>query len=155
MAKATTCDNRVPPDDFQPKGRPDRIFDAHPRLKTKRRKPIKASTLCKKHFEALGYRVGLVERTLFPPDGRPPIRFDLFGFADLFAFHPKTGDCLMLQPTSVGHIADHKRKVLENPIAKEWVKAGHSIAVVGCARSKLRGGKPTIKVVMVTREEFE
>jgi hypothetical protein len=123
--------------------------------KVARRKPIKASTLCKRHFEALGFRVGVVERTLFPPDGRAPIRFDLFRFADLFAFHPKTGECLMLQPTSVAHVADHKRKVLANPIAKEWMNVGHSIAVVGCARSKVRGGKPRIKVVPIEREEFE
>ncbi len=131
-----------------------RIMAAHAQVKT-RRKPIRASTLCKHHFELLGYRVGVVERTLFPPDGRPPIRFDLFNFADLFAFHPNTGDCLMLQPTSVGHIADHKRKILENPIAREWVNCDNSIAVVGVARGKKRGQPTTIKVVPVTREEFE
>lgn len=122
---------------------------------TKRRKPIKATHYAKGHFERLGYRVGLVERTLFPPDGRPAIRFDLFGFGDMVAFKPGSPMVHILQVTSKAHVSDRRAKILANKTARDWMESGHAIAVVGVARAKVRGGKTVVRVFDIKLSEFE
>ena len=123
--------------------------------KVKRRKPIKATHYAKRHYEALGYEVGIVERTHFPADGRPPIRHDLFGFGDMVAFKPGSPTVHILQVTSQPHVSDRRAKILANETARHWMESGHAIAVVGVARAKVRGGKTVVRVFEIEISEFE
>jgi hypothetical protein len=126
----------------------------------KRRKPIKATHYAKRYYEALGFNVDIVERVLFPPDGRQPIRFDLFGFGDMIAFKPQLNrSCStivhILQVTSQAHVFDRRAKILANETARQWVESGHVISVVGVKRGKKRGDPVTVTVRDIDIGSFE
>jgi hypothetical protein len=68
-------------------------------------------------------------------------RKDLFSFADLIAFDPKSGAVILVQATSWSAISTRRNKILGSTVAKEWV-AQHprSIWIFGWKKSK-RGWK--------------
>lgn len=82
---------------------------------------------------------GIVERfnTFVGPYG---IRQDLFGFIDIIALDPERG---IVAIQSCGQaISEHRKKILANEIAPEWLKSGGRIELWGWRKVKLhRGGK--------------
>ena len=85
-----------------------------------------------------GCLVGIVER-FNPYAGPHGIRQDLFGFIDIIALYP-TG---IYAIQSCGQaFSEHMKKILENEVAPEWLKAGGGIQVWGWRKVlKTRGGK--------------
>jgi carbonic anhydrase len=68
---------------------------------------------------------------------RVQVRRDLFGFADLLAFHPQQRVFLLVQCTSNANVASRVHKVKQSPAAAAWLAAGGQIEVHGWAK-KLR-----------------
>jgi len=81
------------------------------------------------------------------------IRQDLFGFIDLIALDPIKGIIGVQCCGRSGH-AEHKRKILENEFAPEWIKAGGKIEIWSWGKQKLRRGskaerwKPKIEEIV-------
>lgn len=106
------------------------------KAKKPRRKPIKASTLTRHHWESMGYRVAFVERFIHQIHKR----IDAWGFADHLAFHPGSDrEVIALQSCAVDRLADHRKTIRENPIAQEWLRCGHRIVIMAWERGKKRG----------------
>jgi hypothetical protein len=67
-----------------------------------------------------------------PAGFKGPIkRRDLFGFADILAFHPGTKRFLLVQTTAASGFSARVRKVQESPLAAQWLEAGGQIEVHG------------------------
>lgn len=85
------------------------------------------------------------------------VRVDLFGFIDLIALYPDKGIVGVQCCGQTGH-AEHKRKILENEIAPEWIKTGGGIQIWSWRKLKLkRGGKAmrwTPRIESITLEDF-
>lgn len=66
-------------------------------------------------------------------------RYDMFGFADIVA----VGKNKIIAVQSCGQaFSEHNKKILNEPMAKEWLKAGGGIILIGWRKIKLkRGGK--------------
>jgi hypothetical protein len=72
------------------------------------------------------------------------IRQDLFGFADIIAFHPKTADVLLVQTTTSDHVSKRVAKITENHAAKEWLRWDmRRVVVHGWAKTGERGKRKT------------
>jgi len=102
-----------------------------------------------------GYICGIVER-FNPHVGTHGIRQDLFGFIDIIAIKPK-GICAI---QSCGQsFSAHMRKILENDLAVEWLKAGGHLELWGWRKiKKKRGGKLRIwspRIHEFKLEDFE
>jgi hypothetical protein len=78
-----------------------------------------------------GFTVAVVERW----NAFAKRRQDLFGFIDLVAINDSTG-ILGVQTTTAHNLAARIAKILAEPQAKEWLKAGGKIEVHGWRRSK-------------------
>ncbi len=72
------------------------------------------------------------------------IRRDLFGFADLLAFHPTQKRFLLVQTTTAAHLANRLNKVKSRAEAGQWSAAGGLIEVHGWA---LKNGRWEVKRV--------
>ena len=59
------------------------------------------------------------------------IRQDLFGWIDILALDPKTGQIHGVQTTSGAHVAARVEKVRAWPHLQAWLKAGHRAVVHG------------------------
>ena len=85
------------------------------------------------------------------------IRQDLFGFIDLIALTSDRGIVGMQCCARSGHAA-HRKKILENEVAPEWIKSGGKIEIWSWAKQKLeRGGKAErwmAKVEEITSDNF-
>ena len=115
----------------------------------------------KSRFEKLGYVVATVERVnswAGPPDKKCPacgkntigIRQDLFGFADLIAFHPDDHDVLLIQCTSDTNHAGRRAKIMTNKIAPIWAKSeNRKICIVS-----FKGKKERVEFVEFQDNEF-
>jgi hypothetical protein len=83
------------------------------------------------------------------------IRQDLFGFIDLIALYP---DGIVAIQACGSDFAAHKRKVLENEYAVEWLRSGGKIEIWGWRKVKLkRGGKAmrwSARVEEITEKHF-
>lgn len=103
-----------------------------------------------------GVICGIVER-FNQHVGPHGIRQDLFGFIDAIALTPDRGIVGIQCCARNGH-AEHRRKIVENEIAPEWLRAGGKIEIWSWAKQKLkRGGKAmrwTPKVEAITAEQF-
>jgi hypothetical protein len=65
------------------------------------------------------------------------IRQDLFGFADLIAFHPEKPGIILIQSTSGGEHARRVAKIHGVDVARKWVKDPiRQIAVVSWSKRK-------------------
>lgn len=73
--------------------------------------------------------------------GKFGVRIDLFNFIDLIALDPQRGIIAVQCCASSSHAA-HRKKILENEFAPEWIKAGGKIELWSWSLRKLkRGGK--------------
>ena len=66
------------------------------------------------------------------------VRQDLFGFADIIALDPTTG-ITAIQCTTGDHHANRREKVLAEPRALAWLRAGGSIQVRSWSKIGPRG----------------
>jgi len=88
-----------------------------------------------------GHIVGIVEK-FNRYAGSHGIRQDLFGIFDLIAIMP-IGICGV--QVCGQDFAEHDRKILENEVAPEWIKAGGKIMLIGWRKVlKKKGGKQKI-----------
>lgn len=92
-----------------------------------------------------GYLAEVVERWL-PIPGKS-VRRDLFGFADVLAVHPRQHVFLLVQCTSLGHVADRLTKAKGRPELATWLAAGGQFEVWGL-------GKRGVKRVAVTGQDL-
>ena len=91
-----------------------------------------------RYLEQQGYISGIVER-FNRYAGKFGIRQDLFGIFDLISIMP-TG--ISGVQVCGSDFSAHNRKILENEVAPEWLKAGGSILLIGWRKVlKKRGGK--------------
>jgi hypothetical protein len=88
-----------------------------------------------------GFLAEVVERWL-PIPGKS-VRRDLFHIADVLAVHPSQRVFLLVQCTSLGHVADRLSKAKGRPELVTWLAAGGQFEVWGC-------GKRGVKRVAVT-----
>jgi hypothetical protein len=89
-----------------------------------------------------GYVAAVVEKWL-PKINR---RQDLWGFADILAIDRREGGFLLVQCTSVGHVADRLAKAKGRPELAAWLKAGGRFEVWGWSK---RGKRWEVKRVGV------
>lgn len=94
----------------------------------KRAKPFAALSASKKHLDKQGWVSGVVE-------SRIPHTFitrDLFGFADLLAFKPRTREIALVQVTGGAGVSNANAriaKIKSEPLAAMWLMAGGLIFV--------------------------
>lgn len=99
---------------------------------------------------------------------RPGVRIDLFNFADVIAFRsPRRFDptltlaepILLVQATSGSNTSSRVSKILDNAIARDWVRAGHRIEVWGWRKVLVkRGGKAKVwkpRIQVIRLQDFE
>jgi len=79
-----------------------------------------------------GFLAEVVERWL-PIPGKS-VRRDLFGFADVLAVHPRRRTFLLVQCTSLGHVADRLAKAKGRPELATWLAAGGQFEVWGVSK---------------------
>jgi hypothetical protein len=82
---------------------------------------------------------------------RVQIRKDLFGFADVLAFHQRDKAFLLVQTTRVAHLAHRMAKARSRPELRAWIRAGGRFEVHGWAR---RGDRWECRVVTVAGEDL-
>ena len=101
-----------------------------------------------------GYESGIVER-FNRYAGTHGIRIDLFNFVDIIAFD--STDIMAVQSCG-SSFSEHKKKILANKTAKEWIKVG-KIELIGWRKLKVkRGGKKMVyspRVYEFKEEDFE
>ena len=101
-----------------------------------------------KNLRGRGWTVGVVEKW----NAHIRCRQDLFGFADLLAFH-ETVDCQLIvalvQTTSGSNLAARRTKILANEYAQRWMRLGGKILLHGWAKRGPRGKRK----VWTLREE--
>lgn len=102
----------------------------------KRKRPAsmtaKARAVCKAH----GWHYGAVEQQI----PGTFIKRDLFNMIDAIVLIP--GHRLVgLQVTSGAHHAERETKILENPLAMDWLSCGGTIEVWSWSKTKPRGQK--------------
>jgi hypothetical protein len=75
-----------------------------------------------------------------PPSerGPPGIKQDLYGWIDLLAFNPETGELLAVQTTSGSNVSARIAKIREWPHLAAWLKR-HGAVVHGWAKRGERG----------------
>jgi len=85
-----------------------------------------------------GWEADIVERWN-PYAGRFGRRIDLFGLIDIIAI----GEGKIIGIQSCGSdFAKHKKRILQNPLAFQWLQAGGRLLLIGWRKIKLkRGGK--------------
>jgi len=102
-----------------------------------------------------GYTVGMVERFIPIPGGHGK-RHDLFGFIDIIAI--KEGEILGVQSCGSG-FSEHDKKILSEPKAVEWLKAGGKLELWAWRKIKQkRGGSRYIyqpRIKQYTLEDFD
>jgi hypothetical protein len=95
------------------------------------------------------YLAAVVER--WNPHVGPGIRQDLFGFADILAVHPRRREFLLVQTTSLDHVAHRLAKSKGRPELAAWLRAGGLFQVHGWKR---RGVKWEVKIVAVAADDL-
>ena len=59
----------------------------------------------------------------------PGIKFDFFGFGDLFAFKLSDPKHWIIQVGPIDHAAAKRAQIAENEIAQRWLMHGHGISL--------------------------
>ena len=95
----------------------------------------------------LGYIACVVERWV----PRANVRRDAFGFGDILAAHPGERAVLIVQATTIGHVAHRLAKARALPELAAWLRAGGRFEVHGWAR---RGKRWAVKVVSVEAQDL-
>jgi hypothetical protein len=102
-----------------------------------------------KYLRENGWTACVVERWI----ERAKKRVDAFGFGDILAFSsdPYSNQIVLVQTTSATNHAAHRQKILAEPLALGWLRAGGDILLVSWRKSKVkRGGK-----AMLWKPRFE
>ena len=94
-----------------------------------------------------GFIAAAVERWL----AQAGIRQDLWQFGDILAAHPVRREILIVQATTLGHVAHRLAKARARPELAAWIRAGGSFAVWGWY---CRAGKWQVKQVAVDAEDL-
>jgi hypothetical protein len=81
-----------------------------------------------------GFQAAVVERWL--PHAN--VRQDLFGFADVLAFHPRDRRFLLVQATTADHAGHRLNKARAQPELALWLRAGGAFEVHGWTRREDR-----------------
>lgn len=89
----------------------------------------------KKLLISLGYKTWITEK--WNPFAH--VRQDMFGFIDLLAIHPVNKVMLGVQTTSFAHRADHFRKIVNEPRAKDWLNSGGRIQLITWKEQRKNG----------------
>ena len=76
---------------------------------------------------------------------------DLFGFIDIVAGYK--GCIWGVQATSASNRAARRKKILEEPLAKEWVKHGGRIMLLTWGKKKRPNVKGTMQLQWTANEE--
>lgn len=92
-----------------------------------------------------GYHAQVMER--WNPYAK--VRVDAFGFGDILAFRAGQPGAVLVQTTSGANLSARRTKVLGNPFAHDWLKAGNWIRLDGWAK---RGGRGERKLWTVRKE---
>jgi hypothetical protein len=79
------------------------------------------------------------------------VRRDLFGFADVLAFHPRDRLFLLVQVTTADHVAGRLAKAKGRPELAAWLKAGGRFQVHGWQQ---RSGRWQVRQVEVRGEDL-
>lgn len=98
------------------------------------------------HLRALGYTVAITEHW----NMYAKIRQDLFGFGDLLAFRPGQPGSVLVQTTSGTNHAARRTKILQNEVARDWLKAGNWILL----QSWRKGGAVGKRKVWTEKSEY-
>jgi hypothetical protein len=80
-----------------------------------------------KLLRARGYLVGVVEQTI----PKTFIKRDLFGFIDILAVHPVTGETLAVQTTSGSNVSARMQKIRQHENLAAVCAANWSLAIHG------------------------
>jgi hypothetical protein len=94
-----------------------------------------------------GYLAAVVEKW----NAHVGIRQDLFGFADILAVHPTRREFLLVQTTTLDHVAHRLAKSKGRPELAAWLRAGGLFQVHGWKR---RGVKWEVKIVAVAADDL-
>ncbi len=77
---------------------------------------------------------------------------DLFGVADVFAFHPRDRVFLLVQATSLPHVGDRLKRCRARPELAAWLQAGGAFEVWGWTT---KNGRPEVKRVQVSADDLQ
>lgn len=89
------------------------------------------------HLRKLGYTAEVVEKW----NQYARIKQDFAGFADIIAFG--NGEIVAVQTTTNANLSARQKKILNEPKAHLWVKAGGIISLHGWSKKGPRGEKKT------------
>lgn len=106
------------------------------------------TSLTLRRLREQGFVAAPVERFL-PQVNR---KRDLFGVADVLAFHPRDRVFLLVQATSIGHVADRLARCRVRPELALWLRAGGVFEVWGWS---WRGGQWQLKRVQVSPNDLQ
>jgi hypothetical protein len=95
----------------------------------------------------LGYHAVVVERWI--PQAN--VRRDAFGFGDILACHPGEHVVLLVQATTVAHVAHRLAKARALPELAAWLRAGGQFQVWGWEQ---RGGRWQPRIVAVEAQDL-
>ncbi len=94
---------------------------------------------CRKLYEPLGWVFEVVERRV-----RRQAKKDFCGFADYLAFHPEEQATIAVQSTVKEEFTRHLNKILDEPRALAWNRAGNGIELVIWTRQFTPGPNASI-----------
>jgi hypothetical protein len=94
-----------------------------------------------------GFIAAPVERWL-PGAG---VRADVWGFGDVLAAQPRERVLLLVQATTLGHLAARLAKARARPELRAWLRAGGAFEAWGWCQ---RGGRWQVKVVAVRADDL-
>jgi hypothetical protein len=78
-------------------------------------------------------------------------RRDLLRVADVIALRPRDRTILLVQVTSLPHVADRLKRVQTRPELRDWLRCGGSFELHGWVK---RSGRWQVKVVAVRAEDL-
>jgi hypothetical protein len=102
-----------------------------------------------KYLRENDWKACVVERWI----ERAKKRVDAFGFGDILAFVPGDSQTVLVQTTSATNHAAHRHKILDEPLARDWIRGGvgREILLVSWRKSKVKRGEKA----MVWKPRFE
>lgn len=106
------------------------------------------TSLSLNHLRRHGFLADVVERWL-PHANR---RRDAFGFGDILAIDCREPGLLLVQCTSLAHVADRLAKARGRPELAAWLRAGGRFSVWGWFK---RAGRWQVRIVAVRAGDLE
>ena len=113
------------------------------RSKYKKRSPTASTTHA---LRASGYMTAVVEHW----HHFAKKKIDLFGFADIIAARNTDGvqDIVLVQATSGTNHSARRKKILAEPKALEWIRAGGRVEVWSWRTLKAEGWMPRVEEIL-------